>query len=157
MIKYQEGKNISADVAFFIIPKIQEAEADKAFIAINHLHFLLKEIFSAKDEIITLSSLYGAIVIIPIKAQIIFHRYINNIIERALKIFPNTLGNEHPSVADTYNNLGLVHAKKGDYDSAIEYCEMALKIYENSQLPKDHLSIIGTKNNINNAKNKRSS
>ena len=34
----------------------------------------------------------------------------------------------HPSLANTYNNLGAVYINKGDYDLAIEYYQLSLKI-----------------------------
>jgi Tfp pilus assembly protein PilF len=38
------------------------------------------------------------------------------------------LGGNHICLADTYNNLGVVYMKKGDYDLAIEYYQSSLKI-----------------------------
>ena len=39
--------------------------------------------------------------------------------EKSLKIKINTLGENHSSVADTYNNLGAVFYDKGEIDKAI--------------------------------------
>ena len=39
--------------------------------------------------------------------------------EKSLKIKINTLGENHSSVADAYNNLGLVFNAKGENDKAI--------------------------------------
>ena len=38
------------------------------------------------------------------------------------------LGPEHPYVARTYNNIGLVHDKKDEYDKALEHYQKALAI-----------------------------
>ena len=32
-----------------------------------------------------------------------------------------SLGSEHPDVGSTYDGIGVVYAKKGDYAKAIEY------------------------------------
>ena len=50
--------------------------------------------------------------------------------KKALKIRLKVLGEEHPSTAATYNNLGMAYHSKGDYDKAIEFFEKALNIYE---------------------------
>ena len=38
------------------------------------------------------------------------------------------LGHEHVEVANSYNNLGLVHHKLGDFEKAKDYHELALSI-----------------------------
>ena len=35
----------------------------------------------------------------------------------------------HPSLADIYNNLGLLYDDIGEYDLAIEYYQSSLKIF----------------------------
>ncbi len=47
--------------------------------------------------------------------------------EKALTIDLKTLGEEHPSVATRWNNLGGAWANKGDCDQAISYYEKAIK------------------------------
>ena len=32
----------------------------------------------------------------------------------------NALGEKHPDVADSYNNIGMVYHAKGDYDKSLE-------------------------------------
>ncbi len=41
-----------------------------------------------------------------------------------------TFGLEHPFIATTYNNIGLVYSKKGDYDKALEFLLKAYGIIE---------------------------
>ena len=37
-------------------------------------------------------------------------------------------GDQHPSIGDSYNNIGSVWNDKGEYDKALEYYEKCLKI-----------------------------
>ena len=67
--------------------------------------------------------------------------------EKALKIRLNKLGEDHLSVATSYNNLGLSWNKKGNHDKAIEYHEKALKIRLN-KLDEDHPDIATSYNNL---------
>ena len=39
----------------------------------------------------------------------------------SLSIKPETLGEHHPVTAASYNNLGIVHVMKGNYEKAAEY------------------------------------
>jgi tetratricopeptide (TPR) repeat protein len=50
-------------------------------------------------------------------------------------------------VATSYNNIGAVHNKKGEYDQALEYCQKALAIWL-KQLGPDHPSVVTSYNNI---------
>ena len=36
---------------------------------------------------------------------------------KSLAIRLNALGEKHPDVADSYNNIGMVYHAKGDYDT----------------------------------------
>jgi tetratricopeptide (TPR) repeat protein len=38
------------------------------------------------------------------------------------------LGENHPELASTYNNIGLAYQRKGEYDKGLQYMEIALKI-----------------------------
>jgi len=48
--------------------------------------------------------------------------------QKALKIRIKVLGIEHPNVADSYNNIGLVYDSQGDYSNALKYLHKALNI-----------------------------
>ena len=48
--------------------------------------------------------------------------------ELALSIYVKNLGPENVEVANSYNNLGLVHRKPGNFEKAKEYHELALSI-----------------------------
>ena len=39
-----------------------------------------------------------------------------------------TLGEEHPDVATSYNNIGMVWKSKGDYEKALEYYILCAQI-----------------------------
>ena len=45
-----------------------------------------------------------------------------------MAIYLKVHGYQHPSTGTSYNNLGLVWNKKGEYDKAIEYFEKSLAI-----------------------------
>ena len=59
-----------------------------------------------------------------------------------------TLGGEHPDVAATYNNIGMVWNNNGDYDKALEYCILSAQI-RFKKLGADHKL---TKNTTKNAR-----
>ena len=48
--------------------------------------------------------------------------------QKALTIRIKVLGEEHPDVATSYNNIGLVLGAQGKYDEALVYCQKDLKI-----------------------------
>ena len=54
--------------------------------------------------------------------------------ERALKIFENNLGENHPNVATLVNNLGGVLQDLGDLPAARDHFERALKIDEAAEI-----------------------
>ena len=58
-----------------------------------------------------------------------------------------TLGGEHPSVATSYNNIGLTWKTKGEYDKALEYYEKCLAIYLKT-LGEEHPYVATSYNNI---------
>eukprot|EP00282_Hemiselmis_andersenii_P038895 CAMPEP_0169445508 /NCGR_PEP_ID=MMETSP1042-20121227/10477_1 /TAXON_ID=464988 /ORGANISM="Hemiselmis andersenii, Strain CCMP1180" /LENGTH=59 /DNA_ID=CAMNT_0009556909 /DNA_START=15 /DNA_END=190 /DNA_ORIENTATION=+ len=53
------------------------------------------------------------------------------------------LGHDHVDVAATYNNMGVVHEKLGEYKKALEYYNMALKIRV-EKLGHDHVDVATT-------------
>ncbi|CAF4577189.1 unnamed protein product, partial [Didymodactylos carnosus] len=61
-----------------------------------------------------------------------------------------SLPSNHPLLATTYNNIGLVHAEKCEYDKALENYESTLEIQLKS-LPSNHSSLATTYNNIGSA------
>jgi CHAT domain-containing protein len=66
---------------------------------------------------------------------------------RALKISEASLGEDHPSVATTLNNLAGLYEAKGEYDRAEPLYLRSLKIKEAS-LGEDHPSVATTLNNL---------
>ena len=50
--------------------------------------------------------------------------------EKALIIRKRIFGEDHVSVATTYNNLALVYERLGEYNQARELLEKVLMIYE---------------------------
>jgi len=57
-------------------------------------------------------------------------------------------GEKSPSLAATYNNLGVAYDDNGDYDEAIEQYEKALDIYEIHPAYKAHPETATTYNNL---------
>ena len=57
------------------------------------------------------------------------------------------LGPEHPSVAVTYGNMGLVYDSMGDFPKALEYHNRDLEIKIQVFGP-EHLVVAETKTNI---------
>ena len=74
--------------------------------------------------------------------------------KRALKIEVASLGEDHPNVATSYNNLGSAYGIKGDNDLAINYYERALKIRVAS-LGEDHPDVAFSYNNLGVAYNSK--
>lgn len=66
---------------------------------------------------------------------------------KALSIFLELFGDNHPEIASIYNNLGLIFSQQGEYSKAHEYHEKVLE-YELKQFGKDHPGIATTYNNI---------
>ena len=71
----------------------------------------------------------------------------------ALDILLGTLGKDHPSVATTYNNMGVVYEAQADYPRALEYYQMCLDIRLGT-LGKDHPSTKDVQRSIDIVKGK---
>jgi len=67
--------------------------------------------------------------------------------ERALAIYEQVLGEQHPDTATTLNNLGLLLRVQGDYAGVRPYYERALAIYE-QVLGKWHPNTATSLNNL---------
>jgi tetratricopeptide (TPR) repeat protein len=53
-----------------------------------------------------------------------------NLLNEALQIREKTLGDSHPAVAATLNNLAVLYGKRGKYKEAEPLCKRALQIRE---------------------------
>ena len=58
------------------------------------------------------------------------------------------LGSEHPDTAISYNNIGLVYNKKGEYESAIKYLKKAWYTYK-AKLGEEHPYTLNTREIMN--------
>ena len=74
--------------------------------------------------------------------------------QKCLDIQLKTLGEEHPSVATSYNNIGLTWDSKGEYDKAFDYYEKCLDIRLKT-LGSEHPSVATSYNNIGGAWNRK--
>jgi preprotein translocase subunit SecA/nephrocystin-3 len=68
-------------------------------------------------------------------------------LNRAAEIFENCLGREHPTLAMTYNSLGVLSNKNGDPQQALEYYHRAAAIWEKTLGP-DHPNMALVYSNI---------
>ena len=59
--------------------------------------------------------------------------------ERSLEIYKVALPPNHPDLATSYNNIGLVYHNMGEYSKALSYYERSLEIYKVA-LPPNHPS-----------------
>ena len=66
---------------------------------------------------------------------------------RALSIWRDTLGDEHPYVAGAHNNLGILYEVQGRYEEAEHEHLRALAIWEET-LGDDHPDVAGSHNNL---------
>ena len=69
--------------------------------------------------------------------------------ELSLKIMKKILGEEHPDIAKSYNNIGNTYDKMGDYKKALEYHELSLKIRKKI-LGEEHPDTASSYNSIGN-------
>ncbi|CAF4248771.1 unnamed protein product, partial [Didymodactylos carnosus] len=63
------------------------------------------------------------------------------------ELFLKSLPENHPSIAATYNNMGLVHYNQGNYVEALNYYKKTLEIQLKS-LTENHPDIATTYNNV---------
>jgi tetratricopeptide (TPR) repeat protein len=66
---------------------------------------------------------------------------------KSLKIIIESLRPNHPNIATSYNNIGLIYYNKGEYDTALDYYNKSLKIRIESLSPY-HPNIATSYNNI---------
>lgn len=70
--------------------------------------------------------------------------------ENALEIRSQVLGETHPDVANTCNNIGIALGKLARYDEAIEILERALELRAKHHGTREHVEIAATLHNIGN-------
>ena len=68
------------------------------------------------------------------------------LVKKALDIAQNKWGTDHPNVAQTLNNLGLIYQDQGDYGKAESFFKRSLAIWEKT-LGVDHVDVAATLNN----------
>jgi kinesin light chain len=61
-----------------------------------------------------------------------------NLLNEALHIREKTLGENHPAVAATLNNLAVLYGKRGKYKEAEPLCKRALEIREKVSIRSTH-------------------
>ena len=66
---------------------------------------------------------------------------------KAINVLIVVFDENHPKIADTFANIGVVYIKKGDYETALEYYNRAVAIYEETY-PNDHPKIKSTNDKI---------
>ena len=57
--------------------------------------------------------------------------------EFTLQAFLQKFGPEHTSVVTSYNSLGLLHGKMGDFEKAKKYHELALSVAQKKLGPEN--------------------
>ena len=67
--------------------------------------------------------------------------------DKVMKIQKLVLGENHPDLATSYNNIGIVYADRSDYNTALKYYDKARKIYE-QVLGENHLFFAQIYHNI---------
>ncbi|CAF4361244.1 unnamed protein product [Rotaria sordida] len=73
--------------------------------------------------------------------------------ERSLEIRKIALPPNHPDLASSYNNIGLVYDNMGEYSKALSFLEKAHEI-DRKTLPPNHPHIALVKRNIEDVKKK---
>jgi hypothetical protein len=97
LMQFKDRQEIVASVVFFFIPKLAEQEADISNCALVSLHKILKEkLLDRGLELRILSSIKGAIVVIPDSAGIYIHQHLSVILEDCKnQVIPVRLGITH--------------------------------------------------------------
>ena len=67
--------------------------------------------------------------------------------QEASEIWISVVGENHPDLATNYNNISVVYISTGQYDKALEYCQLALKIRE-SNFGENDSRLASSYNNI---------
>ena len=70
-----------------------------------------------------------------------------NFYQKALNIFTNTFGQNHPKASTPYNNLGVAWEYKGNYDKAIDLYQKALNI-DLATFGQNHPNVATSYNNL---------
>ena len=68
-------------------------------------------------------------------------------LKQALVMWKETLGDKHPDVATSLNNVGGTYGKLGDHQQALEYHEQALAMWKET-LGDKHPSVAASLNNV---------
>jgi len=68
-------------------------------------------------------------------------------LNNSLDIRKQILPSNHPSIATTLHNIGLVFYNQGKYDQALKYYNESLVIYKQT-LPSNHRDIANSLNSI---------
>ena len=105
---------------------------------------LIKENFKSND-----SNYLGLLLkMSTINSKVIInYEFLVKMGKNILAIQEETLPSNHPDIATSLNNIGLVYSDQGKYDEALEYYKRSLKIYEET-LPSNHPDIATSLNNI---------
>ena len=72
---------------------------------------------------------------------------------KSLEIYLSIFGENHPNVATSYSNIGLIYYNQGDYSKALEYFEKSYAILEKF-LQDDHPAMIKIQEAIKEIKNR---
>ncbi|VFM95072.1 MAG: Tetratricopeptide repeat-containing protein [Candidatus Kentron sp. G] len=75
------------------------------------------------------------------KCLITYPRWYRNLSAAVLVTKQTVLGEQHPAIATSLNNLGLLVWKQGDRPAALAYLTRALEIWETA-LPAEHPDIL---------------
>ena len=67
--------------------------------------------------------------------------------QKSLEIQTRVSGQDHPDVADSFNNIGAVYAGKGDLENALLHMRKALEI-QTRVFGSDHPDVAASFNNI---------